>query len=203
MHEFNALAAQLLDAFREISATGAYLEHSPDAAGLIASAVLIPLIVRPDRASILLTRRSEQLRHHAGQISFPGGRMEAEDASVELAALRETHEEIGIHPCDVVVLGRLPALRVPSGFAIHPVFGLLRPSVQVRPDPVEVAGAFDVPLDHLVAEQNYQKHRIVRPGGAFQADAIAYQGYFIWGATAAILVRARPYLETVLRRARI
>lgn len=196
--DFDVLAARLRGALNALSVAAS--EPTEAVAGdARVAAVLIPLVVHQAGASLLFTRRSERLRHHAGQISFPGGRVEADDASVEHAALRETREEVGIDPSEVIVLGRLSPVHVPSGFTIHPVLGLLNAPLSLTPDPVEVAQIFEVPLAHLVRSQHYQTHRMVRPGGEFQVDALAYQGFFIWGATARILVRARPWLETSLR----
>ena len=196
--DFDTLAGRLRDSL------GALAEAVPEraemfAANAPAAAVLIPLVMHPAGASVLFTRRSEQLRHHAGQISFPGGRVEADDPSVEHAALRETREEVGIAPGEVAVLRRLAPVHVPSGFVIYPVLGLLKAPLIVTPDPGEVAQVFEVPLAHLVRPQQYQTHRMMRPGGEFKLDAIAYQGYFIWGATARILIGARPCLEAMLR----
>jgi len=153
----------------------------------VEAAVLIPLLEHADGWHVVLTRRAEHLHHHAGQVSFPGGRFEDEDASLTTTALRETHEEIGVPAEAVEVLGVLPAFSTPSGFRITPVLGCLQPSVSFVPDSFEVAGIFEVPLSFLLQRENYQRHRICWQGGVRHVYAIPYRGHFIWGATAGML----------------
>lgn len=155
--------------------------------GLVEAAVLIPLVERSAGLQVVLTRRAEHLHHHAGQISFPGGRFEEHDASLVAAALRETSEEIGVPAESVDVIRTLPAFATPSGFRITPVLGSFQAGAAFSPDPFEVAEIFEVPLSFLIRRENYQQHRICWQGGVRHVQAVPYQGRFIWGATAGIL----------------
>ncbi|WP_018608765.1 CoA pyrophosphatase [Uliginosibacterium gangwonense] len=162
---------------------------------VIASAVLILLQAHEDGLHVLLTRRTEHLRHHAGQISFPGGRREEQDATAVRTALREAQEEVGVVPSDVEVLGCLPDFLVPSGFLITPVLGLLQRPAKLVLDDFEVAEAFEVPLAHLMQRIRYQQHRLQWQGSVRHVHAVAYQGRFVWGATAGILVMLADFLS--------
>lgn len=152
------------------------------------AAVLVPLVNRTDGLTVLLTQRSDSLPDHPGQISFPGGRVEPDDASVEAAALRETHEEIGLPPDRVSVLGRLAQYQTVTGFTVTPVVGWIEPPFPIATDPVEVADVFEVPLAFLLDRANQQRH--FRMLGEVRRDyfAIPYAERYIWGATAAMLV---------------
>ncbi|MDP5240410.1 CoA pyrophosphatase [Uliginosibacterium sp. 31-16] len=160
----------------------------------VPAAVLVPLVPRPQGMQVLLTRRTDHLHHHAGQISFPGGRMEEEDVSLSATALREASEEVGLLPESVELLGVLPDFGTPSGFRITPVLGLLHPDVCLRPDPFEVAEAFEIPLQFLARHSNYQSHRIRWQAGERHVYAVPYPGRFIWGATAGILHMLAAFL---------
>ena len=124
---------------------------APRAAAPTPAAVLVGLVDRRDGPALLLTQRTEHLRDHAGQICFPGGRIEPGDESAAAAALREAEEEIGLDPARVGILGNLPAYQTVTGFRIHPVIGWISPPFELRPDPFEVAEAFEVPL-HFVLD---------------------------------------------------
>jgi 8-oxo-dGTP pyrophosphatase MutT (NUDIX family) len=152
------------------------------------AAVLVPLVNRPQGLQVLLTRRSEGLPDHPGQISFPGGRVERDDASLAAAALRETVEEVGLAPERVSVLGHLSDYETVTGFRVTPVVGWVEPPFSVAPDPVEVADVFEVPLAFLLDPANQQRH--FRMLGALRRDfwAIPYGERYIWGATAAMLL---------------
>jgi 8-oxo-dGTP pyrophosphatase MutT (NUDIX family) len=152
------------------------------------AAVLVPLIDRPGGTTVLLTRRTEHLAHHAGQISFPGGRMEPGDATPEHAALREAQEEIGLAPTQVEVLGRLCLYRTRTGFAVTPVVGIVRPPFAVEPDPEEVADVFEVPLAFVVDPTNLERHSRDWHGQRRYYFVLPYADYYIWGATAGMLV---------------
>lgn len=161
----------------------------PGRDGLVTpAAVLVPLVNRPEGLNVLLTQRSDALPHHPGQISFPGGRVEPEDASIEAAALREAHEEIGLPPEQVTVLGRLASYETVTGFAVTPVVGWIEPPFPIAADPVEVADVFEVPLAFLLDSGNQQRH--FRMLGEVRRDyfAIPYAERYIWGATAAMLI---------------
>jgi 8-oxo-dGTP pyrophosphatase MutT (NUDIX family) len=151
------------------------------------AAVLVPVVARPEGASILLTRRTTTLSKHSGQIAFPGGRIEAHDESPIAAALRETREETGIAPEHVEPLGYLDPWYTSTGFRIVPVVGIVAPDFVLAPDPAEVAYVFEVPLGFVLHPDNYA---IVPMGSSHRRFyAITWQDQEIWGATAAILRR--------------
>jgi 8-oxo-dGTP pyrophosphatase MutT (NUDIX family) len=137
---------------------------------------------------VLLTQRTAHLREHAGQISFPGGRVEPEDASPAHTALRETEEEIGLASAHIEIVGYLPEYRTNTGFRVMPVVGLVRPPFALRPDPSEVAEVFEVPLAFLMDPANHQQHSVHYRGKLRHYYAMPYGDYFIWGATAGIIV---------------
>jgi 8-oxo-dGTP pyrophosphatase MutT (NUDIX family) len=151
------------------------------------AAVLIPLIAREHGPAVLLTQRTEHLNDHAGQISFPGGRVEEHDQHREDTALRETEEEIGLPRSRVQVLGMLPDHEMPSGFCITPVVGWIEPPYPVRLDPFEVQDVFEVPLAHFLDARNYQRRSYLLDGCERRYYAIPHGGRYIWGATAAML----------------
>ena len=152
------------------------------------AAVLVPLVNRAEGLTVLLTQRSDTLPDHPGQISFPGGRVEPDDASLEAAALREAQEEIGLPPDRVSVLGRLAPYETVTGFTVTPVVGWIEPPVPITADPIEVADVFEVPLAYLLERENHQRH--FRMLGEVRRDyfAIPYAERYIWGATAAMLI---------------
>lgn len=154
----------------------------------VSAAVLIPLVSRPAQPSVLLTKRTEHLHHHPGQISFPGGRVEEGDASAIDTALRETEEEIGLHRRHVELIGTLPDYLTGTGFRVTPVVGLVTPPFELTLDAFEVAEAFEVPLSHFLDPANHEEHSIVHEGRPRRFHAMPYQGYFIWGATAGIIM---------------
>lgn len=154
----------------------------------IEAAVLVPLVLRESGLTVLLTQRTDHLYDHAGQVSFPGGRVEQSDESPVATALRETHEETGLAPEHIDVLGSLPRYYTGTGFAITPVTGLVRPTFTLAPDEFEVAEVFEVPLSFLMQPSNYRLHRASLPDGSErQYYSIPFEKYFIWGATAAML----------------
>ncbi len=152
------------------------------------AAVLIGVVERPGGAAVLLTQRTEHLRDHAGQISFPGGRIEPGDASPAAAALREAEEEIGLEPAKVELLGELAPYDTVTGFRIHPVVGWIQPPLALRLDRFEVADAFEVPLRFLADPANQRRHSYRRGALTRGYYVLPWQGRFIWGATAGILV---------------
>lgn len=156
-------------------------------AALQAAAVLVPIIDRPAAPALLLTTRAGHLRQHAGQIGFPGGRIEASDGDVLGAALRETHEEVGIAPKYVEPLGFLPDQIVLTGFRITPVVALLRPGYSLRLDRAEVAEVFELPLEFLSRAENFRPTRRVLRGIELTLDDLPFEGRLIWGATAGML----------------
>jgi len=154
----------------------------------VPAAVLVPIVNRPAGLQILLTERSLDLPDHPGQISFPGGRVEATDADHAAAALRETTEEIGLPATRVEVLGRLAQYETVTGFRVVPVVGWVEPPFDLAPDPLEVADVFEVPLEFLLDTANHQRH--YRMLGTIRRDywAIPWLHRYIWGATAAMLL---------------
>ncbi len=166
------------------------------AAKNVPAAVLVPLVDRPGGLTVLLTRRTAHLDHHAGQISFPGGRIEEGDADPVAAALRETHEEIGLDANRIEVLGRIDGYVTISNFAVVPVVAIVHPPFELRPDPFEVDEAFEVPLAFILDPANHQRHFREGPDGKRRYFyALPYGPYYIWGATAAMLVNLAEVLN--------
>ncbi len=153
----------------------------------IQAAVLVPLINRDSEITVLFTQRTTHLVDHAGQISFPGGRVEAGDASTQDTALREAEEEIGLPRSQVDVLGMLPDYYIPTGFRVTPVVGLIEAPFPVKLDSFEVEEIFEVPLHFFLDPANHEQHTTNFQGRPRQYYAMPYQGRFIWGATAGIL----------------
>ena len=152
------------------------------------AAVLVPVVARGQVPTVLLTRRTDHLHHHPGQISFPGGRVEEADTSPIDTALRETEEEIGLDRRHIELIGTLPDYLTGTGFRVTPVVGLVTPPFELTLDAFEVAEAFEVPLSHFLDPANHEQHSIVHEGRVRQFHAMPYQGYFIWGATAGIIM---------------
>ncbi len=159
------------------------------------AAVLIGVVERPGGPAVLLTQRTEHLRDHAGQISFPGGRIEPGDASPAAAALREAEEEIGLEPARVELLGELTPYDTVTGFRIHPVVGWIQPPLALRLDRFEVADAFEVPLQFVADPANQRRHSYRRGALTRGYYVLPWQGRFIWGATAGILVNFSSLLR--------
>lgn len=153
------------------------------------ASVLIPIVMRSDEPTLLLTQRAAHLQHHGGQISFPGGRVESSDLSPVETALRETEEEVGLHRRHVEVLGRLPDYRTGTGYEVSPVVSLVAPGFDVMTDPGEVASVFEVPLSFLMDGRHHQRRVFQMPDGSGQRMfyAMPFDTYFIWGATAGML----------------
>jgi 8-oxo-dGTP pyrophosphatase MutT (NUDIX family) len=165
-----------------------YLRFFP--ASPISAAGLVPLVERTDGLTVLLTQRATQLKNHAGQISFPGGRVEPTDADATSAALREAQEEIGLDPQLVEVVGYLPDHIVITGFRVTPVVAFVRPDFELLIDSEEVESAFEVPLGHIFEPANHRA-RMRRLGGGeveVQMSDIAFGERLIWGATAGMLL---------------
>ncbi|QFT58220.1 putative NUDIX hydrolase [Sulfitobacter sp. THAF37] len=149
--------------------------------------VLAPIQVVNDRLELLLTKRSSALKHHPGQIAFPGGKQDPGDADSIAAALREAHEEIGLHPENVEVLGTLPLHSTVTSFAVTPVIGLVRDRFDIVPEPGEVAEVFPVPLAHVLDPANYRVQSRRWRGSLRHYFTVPYGPYYIWGATARML----------------
>jgi 8-oxo-dGTP pyrophosphatase MutT (NUDIX family) len=152
------------------------------------AAVLVPIVNRPEGLQLLLTQRSADLPDHPGQISFPGGRVEPEDASLAAAALRESTEEIGLASERVEVLGQLSEYETVTGYRVTPVVGWVEPPFSLLPDPVEVADVFEVPLAFVLNPENRQRHFRMLGTTRRYYWAIPFGERYIWGATAAMLL---------------
>ena len=168
--------------------SGSYRSLFP--AAPIPAAVLIPLVERGEELTVLLTQRATQLRNHAGQISFPGGRIEPGDASPKAAALREAHEEIGLDERFVAVVGYLPDHVLLSGFRVTPVVGFVRPGFELLLDATEVQDTFEVPLGFVFDPANHRLRRRRFGLGEVEIELcdIPYGDRNIWGATAGMLL---------------
>jgi 8-oxo-dGTP pyrophosphatase MutT (NUDIX family) len=162
-------------------------EDEIDGIRLRSAAVLVPLVDHDDGMTVLLTRRTDSLSAHAGQISFPGGRIEVGDTSPEDTALRETEEEIGIARAEIELVGRLKTHDTRTGFRVLPVVGLLRPPLATEPDPSEVAAIFEVPLAFILDPANHLLAPHPEGGANRQYRAVPYGEHYIWGLTARVL----------------
>jgi 8-oxo-dGTP pyrophosphatase MutT (NUDIX family) len=151
------------------------------------AAVLVPLIAYPDEIKVLLTLRASALRNHSGQIAFPGGKIEAEDASPVAAALRESHEEVGLSADEITPIGYLDPYLTGTGFRVIPVVARIAPSYQLRINPDEVDEAFEVPFSFLMTEANHELHAREWRGMMRSYYAMLYGERNIWGATAGII----------------
>jgi 8-oxo-dGTP pyrophosphatase MutT (NUDIX family) len=167
---------------------------TPPSTALRPAAVLVPLVDHAGGMSVLLTQRTAHLSAHAGQISFPGGRIEEHDPDEIAAALRETEEEVGLMRDRVTVVGRLDTYVTGTGFEITPIVGIVAPPFALAIDPYEVAEAFEVPLAFILDSRNHQ--RIERAVGARRRCffVLPFEGRNIWGATAGILVNLAEVL---------
>jgi len=170
-------------------------EGPPAGESLIAAAVLVPIVLREPDLTVLLTQRTAHLRDHAGQVSFPGGRHEVTDASLVMTALREAEEEVGLPAGQVEVLGCLPEFRTSTGFAVTPVVGLVAPPLNLKLDDFEVADVFEPPLAFLLDAANFRREQVEYRGALREYWAVPWQGRYIWGATAGMLVVLRDYLS--------
>lgn len=151
------------------------------------AAVLLPLTERDERLHLLLTERTHTVSDHPGQVAFPGGSVEPADADLVATALRESHEEIGLHPEQVEVVGFLPPQAVISGFAVQPVVGFYQPDFQPQLDSREVASVFEVPLDFLLDLGNLFRVDREKNGVILATYEYHHDGHRIWGATALMI----------------
>ncbi|MEH6524516.1 MAG: CoA pyrophosphatase [Sneathiella sp.] len=151
------------------------------------AAVLVPIVLREEGLTVLLTRRAAHLAKHPGQISFPGGRAEEEDLSAVETALRESEEEISLDPNLVEIVGSLNTYITVTRYSVTPIVGLVQPSFSLQPEVGEVSEIFEVPLSFLLDERNRKKHSGFHDGIERFWYAIPYNDYYIWGATAGMI----------------
>jgi 8-oxo-dGTP pyrophosphatase MutT (NUDIX family) len=170
---------------------------------LTPASVLIPVVARVPDPTILFTRRALHLKDHSGQVSFPGGRVHADDASPEATALREAREEIGLDARRVELLGRMPEYLTRTGFRITPVVAILTPPFELQPDANEVEEIFEVPLAFLLDPANHQRQSREWQGELRWFFAMDFGGHTIWGATAGMLVNLSNHLSAGKRQGRL
>lgn len=166
------------------------------------AAVLLPLVLR-DELTVLLTERTVHLSTHSGQVAFPGGKRDPEDADAAATALREAHEEVGLAPAYVQVLGCLPVYVTGTAFQVTPVVALVDPAAPLRPNPYEVAAIFEVPLRFLLDPANHERHSYDWNGVQREWFAMPYQApdgrsHYIWGATAGMLRNFYRFMQAPL-----
>lgn len=161
---------------------------------LISAAVLVPIVTHEGGLTVLFTLRTAHLSAHAGQVSFPGGRVEPSDPDEAAAALRETEEETGLAPTAIRLIGRLDTYVTRTGFRIHPLVGLIAPPLALAPDPQEVAEVFEVPLPYLIDPANRRRDSRLYQGRERFFWSIPYEGRNIWGATAGMVVNLAELL---------
>ncbi len=165
----------------------AVIAHLPKGRRLRDASVLIPLVRRGSQISVVLTRRSTGLKHHPGQIAFPGGKVDATDKDAASAALREAHEEIGLPPGMVSLIGAIDTHETVTGFSVQPFVGVVSDGFRPRPELGEVEEVFEVPLPFLMRPDNFQTQSRDWQGRKRHYYVIPYGPYYIWGATARIL----------------
>ncbi|MEI6769345.1 MAG: CoA pyrophosphatase [Betaproteobacteria bacterium] len=162
------------------------------------AAVLVGLVLRHE-VTLLLTQRAAHLKTHSGQVAFPGGKVDPQDTSVEAAALREAHEEVGLEVHHVQVVGRLPVLETGTAFRITPVVALIDPLHEINFNANEVAHVFEVPMSFLMDPSNHRKHRLEHQGQTREWYSMPYkvdgQEHFIWGATASMIRNFYAFLS--------
>lgn len=178
----------------EVRAEPRFIERAPARA-----AVLIPVVLHPAGATVLLTERSLQLANHSGQVAFPGGRMDPADRDASDAALREAHEEVGLERSHVEIVGTLSNYVTGTAFVVTPVVGLVRPGFTLTLNPGEVAASFEVPMAFLMDPANHHRHRLDWQGSQREWFSMPFHDgtaeRFIWGATAGMLRNLYRFLS--------
>jgi len=182
--------ALLADFLREKLANSEKWQGSDMASGkpTRAAAVLVPIVLRAEGATILLTRRALHLPVHPGQISFPGGAVEAEDADLTATALRETEEEIGLARSAIQIVGELGQYYTASAFCVTPVVGLIEPDFMLSPDPAEVEAVLEIPASALLDPSRYERRWVERGELRIKSHFQQYVEHLVWGATAGMLI---------------
>jgi 8-oxo-dGTP pyrophosphatase MutT (NUDIX family) len=159
------------------------------------AAVLVPVIKRPHGLTLLFTQRAKHLRHHPGQISFPGGKQDLEDSSLAFTALRETYEEVGIAHNHITPLGWLPNFITSSNFNLHPLVGLIEDISLLALNPAEVESVFEVPLNNFLQRQEHHKIKVHANNIHHNVHFMPYQDKLIWGVTASIIDQLVSHFE--------
>lgn len=162
----------------------------------VPAAVLIALVRRAQGYTVLYTQRATSLRSHSGQVAFPGGRIDPEDTDAAYAALREANEEVALDPADASVLGYMPYYFTGTNYFITPVVAVVEPRAPFLPNPQEVDGVFEVPLETLIDTRSYGRFSIRRNGKKHSSWQIDYDGHTIWGITANLTRRFRDMVLT-------
>lgn len=160
------------------------------------AALLVPLIILTNKIEILLTRRTNNLAKHAGQISFPGGHVDKIDRTPEETALRETEEETGLKRKHIDIVGRLDDYETRTGFRVTPIVATVTPPFNLSPEPGEVAEIIKLPLDFLLNPVNHRRHNTFFEGSRREFYAMNFKDHFIWGATAGMLINLYEALES-------
>ncbi len=182
---------------REPARSPVVLEDGVGDEELTPAAVLFPIVRRSREPTVLLTQRTAHLKDHPGQISFPGGRCELADGSPADTALREADEEIGLSSAHIEIAGYLPEYLTSTGFRVTPVVAMITPPFELRLDAFEVEEAFEVPLSFLLDPANHQQHSLHYRGKLRHYYAMPYGDYFIWGATAGMIMSLYRALEAL------
>ncbi len=182
---------------REPARSSVVLEDGVGDEELTPAAVLFPIVRRSREPTVLLTQRTAHLKDHPGQISFPGGRCELGDGSPADTALREAEEEIGLSSAHIEIAGYLPEYLTSTGFRVTPVVAMITPPFELRLDAFEVEEAFEVPLSFLLDPANHQQHSLHYRGKLRHYYAMPYGDYFIWGATAGMIMALYRALEAL------
>jgi 8-oxo-dGTP pyrophosphatase MutT (NUDIX family) len=196
LHRFNT--AELARALRRSGTASSDFDLNPGVRppqrSLKAASVLVPLVERGSGLDVILTRRAALLKHHPGQVAFPGGKQDPDDASPMAAALREAREEIGLESAEI--LGELPGHRTVTGYAVTPFVGLVAPGFRPVTDPAEVDEVFEVPLAFVLDPANYQIHARRWQGQERRYYVVPYGPHYIWGATARMLRSLADLMQT-------
>ncbi|KHT65190.1 DNA mismatch repair protein MutT [Photobacterium gaetbulicola] len=169
------------------SHTSRVRQYIRDGYQLKPAAVLIPLVPRHDSFSMIFTRRAQHLKHHPGQVSFPGGRFEPQDIDLIDTALRETHEETGILCNRDSIIGQLPSLPTISGYIVTPYLSVISPDYRPELDPNEVDELFEAPIEHVLNPMNIRIQKVTLKGKTHNIYSVPFSKYSIWGATAQML----------------